>query len=66
MRKGKSEVRVKGTREKERKKNKIKCKITITVYICTVTVTLLNIYKVMQALMWVFFWIKCVKLLYLL
>ena len=30
--------------------------------ICKVNVAILDIYKLMHPLMWVFFWLKCVKL----
>ena len=38
------------------------CKVTVTVHICKVTVTM-HICTILQALMWVFFWLKCVKLI---
>ena len=31
-------------------------------HICTITIALLDTYKLMQALLWVFFGVKCVKL----
>ena len=38
------------------------CKATVTMHICTVTIALLYICTILQTLMWVFFWLKCVKL----
>ena len=65
MRKRESEVRVRATKDKERKKitKILNANATITMHICTVTVAIVHLCTILHPLMWVFFWLKCVKLI---
>ena len=37
-------------------------RVTVTMHICSVTIALLHICTILHPLMWVFFWLKYVKL----
>ena len=49
-------------REKRIKEFKVKCKVTVAVQIYTIIVATMKICTTLAPLMWVNFWVKCVKL----